>query len=295
MVYATDFADARAKAGALAERTSFRIGGVPEWLFEPATEEEAGEVVRACRRRGVPLRVLGGGCNLLVADGRIDGAVVATRRLRFERVFGDRVEVGAGSSFPRLVRRSAELGIPRLSGCPGIPGSVGGVVAMNAGGRFGSVGEALLEVRGFDALGTPFSRRVREGDMGYRTSVFDGTLVTAAAFVRDAGLDVAAARKTFEEATAWKRATQPLSDASAGCVFRNPAGSAVPSAGALIDRLGLKGGRIGGALVSPVHANFIVNAGGATFSEVESLIDLVRRRVREEAGHELLLEVKVWR
>jgi UDP-N-acetylmuramate dehydrogenase len=295
MVFATDFADAEARAGALAERTSFRIGGVPEWLFEPATEEEAGEVVRACRRRGVPLRVLGGGCNLLVADGRLEGAVVATRRLRFEHVHADRVEVGAGSSFPRLVRRSAELGIPRLSGCPGIPGSVGGVVAMNAGGRFGCVGDALLEVRGFDADGTAFTRRVREGDLGYRTSVFDGTLVTAAAFVRDDGLDRAAARRLFDEATAWKRATQPLADASAGCVFRNPAGTSSPSAGALIDRLGLKGGRVGGALVSPVHANFIVNAGGATFAEVESLIELVRRRVREGSGHDLHLEVKVWR
>jgi UDP-N-acetylmuramate dehydrogenase len=166
---------------------------------------------------------------------------------------------------------------------------------MNAGGRFGCVGDALLEVRGFDADGTPFSRRVRPGDLGYRTSVFEGTLVTAAAFVRDATLDAAAARRAFDEATAWKRATQPLSDASAGCVFRNPEGPAAPSAGALIDRLGLKGGRVGGALVSPVHANFIVNAGGATFAQVESLIDLVRRRVRDEAGHDLRLEVKVWR
>jgi UDP-N-acetylmuramate dehydrogenase len=293
MVFATDFADARARAGALASRTSFRIGGVPEWLFEPETEEEAGEVVRACRRRGVPLRVLGGGCNLLVADGRLEGAVVATRRLRFERVLADRVEVGAGTSFPLLVRRSAELGIPRLSGCPGIPGSVGGVVAMNAGGRFGSVGDALLEVRGIDAEGRPFSRRVREGDMGYRTTAFEGTLVTSAAFARDAGLDAAAARRLFDEATAWKRATQPLSDASAGCVFRNP--EAAVSAGALIDRLGLKGERVGGAVVSPVHANFIVNAGGATFSEVESLIDRVRRRVHDASGHDLVLEVRVWR
>jgi UDP-N-acetylmuramate dehydrogenase len=295
MVSATDFSDARARAGALSERTSFRIGGTPEWLFEPASEEEAGEVVRACRRRGVPLRVLGGGCNLLVADGVLPGAVVATRRLVFERVLEDRVEVGAGASFPRLVRRAAELRIPRLSGCPGIPGSVGGVVAMNAGGRFGSVGDALLEVRGFDADGAPFSRRVRAGDMGYRTTAFEGTLVTAASFVRDPSLDAAAARRLFDEAAAWKRATQPLRDASAGCVFRNPAGAAAgASAGALIDRLGLKGDREGGALVSPVHANFIVNAGGATFRDVRALIDRVRRRVRESSGHELTLEVKVW-
>ena len=147
---AADFADARARAASLAERTSFRIGGVPELLFEPTTVEETAEVVVACRRAGVPLRVLGGGCNLLVADGPLGGAVLATTRLRHERVLDDRVEVGAGNSFPGLVSRAAELGIPTLSGCPGIPGQVGGVVAMNAGGRFGYVADALLEVLAVD-------------------------------------------------------------------------------------------------------------------------------------------------
>ena len=295
MVLPTCFADARASAAGLARRTSFGIGGVPEFLFEPASEEEAGEVVHACRANDVPLRVLGGGCNLLVADGRLQGAVMATSKLRFERVGEGRVEVGAGNSFPSLVSRSAELGIPVLSGCPGIPGSVGGVVAMNAGGRFGSVGDALLEVTGFDLEGHRFRRAIEPGDLGYRTTRFEGMVVTGASFRRDASLDRDAARRLFTEAAAWKKATQPLSAASAGCVFKNPPAPAPKSAGALIDGAGLKGERAGGARVSPVHANFIVNEGGATFAEVFALIERVRERVRAAHGVELDLEVKVWR
>jgi UDP-N-acetylmuramate dehydrogenase len=287
------FADARASGAALARRTSFRIGGRAEWFFEPATEEEAGEILRACRARGIPVRVLGGGCNLLVADGLLAGAVVSTARLRFERVLDDRVEAGAGASFPSLVSRAATLGIPALSGCPGIPGSVGGVVAMNAGGRFGSVGDALLEVRGFDLDGTPFTRRVEPGDLGYRTSAFDGRLVTAAAFRRDASLDRLAARRLYDDAMAWKRTTQPLSAASAGCIFKNPAPG--PSAGALIDGAGLKGAREGGAVVSPRHANFIVNDGAATFDDVVRLVERVKAGVLAASGVDLSLEVRVWR
>lgn len=289
-----DFADARARAEALAARTSFRIGGVPELLFQPEDVQGVVEVVTACRRAGVPLRVLGGGCNLLVADGRLPGAVLATGRLRHERVLDDRVEVGAGASFPGLVARAAELGIPTLSGCPGIPGQVGGVVAMNAGGRFGYVGDALLEVLAVDLDGRTFTRRVEPGDLGYRTSMFLGAaVVCAAAFRRDRALDRDAERRRYLEASAWKRATQPLAAASAGCVFKNPPGTR--GAGALIDAAGLKGERVGGAVVSPVHANYIVNEGGATFADVEALIGRVRERVAATAGVHLELEVVVWR
>ncbi len=291
-----DFDAARAAARPLAERTSFRIGGSPEWLFEPTTEEEAGEVLRLCRKRGVPVRVLGGGYNLLVADGEIPGAVLSTRRLRFERLHDERLEVGAGTPFSGLVARAADLCIPVISGCPGIPGQVGGVVAMNAGGRYGSVGDALLEVAGFDLEGKAFRRRVAPGDLGYRTSAFQGLVVTSASFRRDPTLDRVAARGLFEEASRWKRATQPLGAASAGCVFKNPGAAAVGGgAGALLDRLGLKGERVGDAVVSALHANFIVNEGSARFSDVWALIERLQARAREAAGVHLELEVKVWR
>lgn len=293
MVWPSAFPDARARAGALAARTSFRIGGTPEFLFEPETVERLAEVVAACRRERVPLRVLGGGCNLLVADGRLEGAVVSTTRLRHEARTDRTVEVGAGVSFPGLVARAGELGIPRLSGCPGIPGSVGGVVAMNAGGRFGSVSDALVEVEAVDLDGRRFRRTVDPSDFGYRASPFlDAAVVTAAVFRREERLDRDAERRVFLEAAAWKRATQPLSAASAGCVFKNPGGGL--SAGALIDRTGLKGERVGDAVVSPVHANFIVNDGAASFADVAALIGRVRERVREASGAALELEVRVW-
>jgi UDP-N-acetylenolpyruvoylglucosamine reductase len=290
-----DFADARARAEALSLRTSLGVGGRPELLFEPRTTDEAAHVVAACRAAGVPLRHLGGGYNLLVGDGRVEGAVLATRFLTGLAVHDDRVEVGAGHSFPDLVRRSIELGIPALSGCPGIPGSVGGCVVMNAGGRFGSVSDALLRVHGVDAAGEPFVREVTRRDFGYRTSPFAGCLVTGAVFLREPGSDRAPRQALYDEAMAWKRRTQPLAARSAGCIFKNPDGQdGARSAGRLIDEAGLKGLREGGAEVSRVHANFIVNAGGATAADVERLIERVRAAVLAHHGVTLELEVCRW-
>jgi UDP-N-acetylmuramate dehydrogenase len=281
--------------GALAARTSLGVGGRPRHLLEPSTEAECAAIVSACRAAALPFWPLGAGCNLLVDDGDLPGVVIATRRLRHWHVLPDRVEVGAGRSFPALVRRAADLGLPGLSGCPGIPGSVGGVVVMNAGGRFGHVADALLEVWGVDPDGGVFRRAVRDGDLGYRQSVFEGSVVTGAVFRRDPALDPDAQRTLFEEALAWKRATQPLSAASAGCIFRNPTGAgAGRSAGWWIEQAGLKGRRVGGAMVSPVHANFIVNAGGASARDVHGLIELVRAEVRAAHGVELELEVRTW-
>jgi UDP-N-acetylmuramate dehydrogenase len=288
----TGFAEARERAEALSRRTSLRVGGRPRFLFEPADVAACVEAVRACCEAGVPLRVLGGGCNLLVPDGVLEGAVLATRRLRHLTVHPDRVEVGAGNGFPNLVRRAMRLGIPGLPGCPGIPGSVGGVVSMNAGGRFGSVADALVAVEGVDAQGRRFLRAVRDGDLGYRRSVFQECVVTGAVFRRDPAADPVAAAALHREALAWKRRTQPLSARSAGCIFRNPS-PGVP-AGRLIEEAGLKGLRVGGAMVSPRHANFIVNTGGATSADVHALIERVRAAVRERHGVDLDLEVRVW-
>jgi UDP-N-acetylmuramate dehydrogenase len=287
------FADALRSPTPLSTRTSLGIGGVADWFFEPADAALAGEIYATCHARGVPVRVLGGGYNLLVADGRIEGAVLSTGRLRHERVLDDRVEVGAGNAFATLVGRAPDLGIPVISGCPGIPGSVGGIVSMNAGGRFGSAGEAVLEVEGYEANGKFFRRRVGPKDLGYRWTSFQGTLVTGVSFRRDPSLDASAARRLFAEAAAWKRATQPLTAASAGCFFKNP--PAAPSAGARIDRAGLKGARVGGAVVSPVHANFLVNDGSATCADMLALVEHVQGRVREAQGVDLELEVAVWR
>lgn len=300
MVLPSVFAEAARRAEALGDpalgtRTSLRVGGRPDFLFEPETEAEAASIVRACRAAGIRLRHLGGGYNLLVRDGPLRGAVLATRRLRWTEVGDDLVRVGAGNSFQRLVKDAIELGIRGLPGCPGIPGSVGGVVFMNAGGRFGSVADALAEVTYLDEHGELRQRVIEPGDLGYRTSRFQGCLVTGAAFRRDPSFTPSEARALYAEAMAWKRETQPLAARSAGCIFKNPDGPEGPrSAGRLIDAAGLKGLQVGGARVSPVHANFIENVGDATAADVHALIVRIQRAVHAQFGVELELEVRTW-
>lgn len=293
------FVDAAERAeraeAALRRRTSLRVGGRPDFLFEPDTESDAAEVIELCREAGVPLRFLGGGYNLLVSDGRIEGAVLATRRIKYFEIEPDSVRVGAGNSFPTLVKDAIELGIPGLPGCPGIPGTVGGVVFMNAGGRFGTVSDALTAVRLIETDGHVREHAVQPGDLGYRHTRFDGCLVTGAVFRRDPTITRAVAAGLYGEAMAWKRATQPMSAKSAGCIFKNPDGPDGPrSAGLLIDEAGLKGFELGGARVSPIHANFIENLGGATALDVHALIEVVRERVKSQFGVELELEVRSW-
>lgn len=292
MVLPSSFASAHAKADRLARRTTLGIGGRPEYLFEPRSAVEAAVLVGLCRKHGVPLRFLGGGSNLLVAADRIPGAVVATRRMTDIQVQADVIRVGAGTSFPGLARQAASLLVPALSGCSGIPGTVGGAVVMNAGGRFGCIADALVAVEGVDAEGRPFHRHVAPADFGYRTSPFTGVLVTAAVFRRDPTLDEDAADRLFRTALEAKQAVQPLGARSAGCIFKNP--DDAPSAGRLIDEAGLKGQRVGGAQVSDRHANFIVNDGDATAEDMRRLIDRIRREVLVATGVTLELEVRVW-
>lgn len=295
MAWRPSFDEARAAATRLGPLTSLGVGGTPGLLFRPVDAEQVAAIVAACRVRGVPLRVLGGGCNLLVEDGPLEGAVLATEGLVGLEVHEDEVVAAAGHPFPDLVRRSVELAIPALPGCPGIPGRVGGVVRMNAGGRFGWVGEALVEVRGVDARGEPFCRRVQASDFGYRSSPFEGCVITGASFRRDRGLDPAAQRDLLARARAWKQATQPLAARSAGCMFKNPDGPlGTRSAGRLIDEAGLKGRQVGGAQVSVLHANFLVNTGTARAQDVLALVEVVRQRVQEVHGVQLELEVCRW-
>lgn len=292
MVLPTVFPEARARAEGLARRTSLGVGGAPEFLFEPQTESEAARLLALCRMAGVPVRFLGGGTNLIVGDDGVEGAVIATRGLRGVRVLDDRVHVAAGQSFSALVRHASRWGVPVLSGCPGIPGTVGGAVVMNAGGRHGTTGEALLEVRGVDARGRHVSRAVCDADLGYRWTDFGGWLVTGATFRRDRSADRAAAEALYARALEAKRRSQPLAARSAGCTFRNPDGAA--PAGRLIESAGLKGRRVGGAVVSERHANFLVNDRDATAADVERLIELVRREVEAVHGVRLDLEPHCW-
>jgi len=264
----------------LAPHTTFRVGGPADVLVEPRDEGELVEVLRAAGEQEIPLRILGGGANLLVRDEGVRGAVVRLSRLDGRR--GDRVQ--AGRPLPRLVRETLREGLGGLEALAGIPGTLGGAIRMNAGGRAGTIGDVVRAVEVL-TLGGEFRRLPRPAvGFRYRGSALDGCVVVAAELELRPSPQ---APERFASLLRDKRRTQPLDRCSAGCIFKNPPGQA---AGRLIEACGLKGVRCGGARVSPRHANFIVNEGGATASDILRLIDLIRKRVPVP----LELEVQVW-
>ena len=276
----------------LAAYTTFRIGGPAEWFTDPQTEEECLLVWHQARYMGGPVRVLSGGSNLLVADEGVPGHVISLRRMSPRRVerHGSRVWVSAGVPLGRLVQWAARAGLSGLEHLAGIPGLLGGAVAMNAGGREGTLGERVTRLDGIDPAGRRVRRRASDFAWAYRSSGLDGLVVLGAelALRRARPADVIARTRS---AAARKRASQPLSAWSAGCAFRNPACGA---AGKLIDLAGLKGAHHGDAAVAREHANFIINRGKARATDVHRLIERVRRAVRDRFGAQLELEIHCW-
>lgn len=248
--------------------------------------------MRRVRSEGLALKVLGEGANVLIDDDGFDGVVVRLDRASFRQVRreGDRLHVGAGVDLMPLSRQCSEQGWSGLEGMAGIPATVGGAVRMNAGGKFGNFGDVIAEadVVGADGRAERWDRS-RLG-FGYRASAVQDEIVTGARLTLH---EADPAECTARYRTYWrlKRESQPISECSAGCVFKNPPGQ---SAGALIDRAGLKGARIGGARVSERHANFIVAEHGAKTADVLRLIDLIRTQVAREFATELETEVDVW-
>jgi len=277
----------------LAPMTWFKLGGPAECFIEPRTEEEFATVIRRCVETETPLRVLGLGANVLVPDEGVRGVVIRLSSDTFTQsvVGGNRVTVGGGMDMTKLVRNTVRRGLAGLEQLAGIPGTVGGGICMNCGGRYGDIASAVLSVRVLGPDG-----RVRErtrGDLGfgYRTCKLGGDHVLSAVF----GLhhtDPGALGRRFREIWSFKQETQPaLGVQSAGCIFRNPNGR---SAGQLIDQAGLKGFRIGSASISERHANFALADRGGRAGDVQRLISAVTDRVAEHCGVRLEPEVKIW-
>jgi UDP-N-acetylmuramate dehydrogenase len=275
----------------MARHTSFGLGGPADLFVEPCDPSTFRACVDHLAEAGVPVTLLGRGTNLLVRSGGIEGAVLAGSKAfaEIDRE-GERVRAGCGVGLPRLLTFCADEGLAGLEGLAGIPGSVGGAVVTNAGSFGVSMGELLTGVTVSTAGGPSTFVPRDELPMSYRR-----TELPAGAFVESVELSLtpgdpdgirAAVQATLEKK--WK--TQPSGMRSAGCVFRNPEEGA---AGRLIDEAGLKGLRVGGAVISDLHANFILNDRGATAEDVEELIELVRERVAEAAGVTLELEVTV--
>jgi len=269
--------------------TSWRVGGPADFFYEPASLAELQQIL-ASLPRGMPLLWLGLGSNLLVRDGGLRGAVIATGGLprELERLDGNRVRAGAGLPCALLARQCVRWQLGPAAFFAGIPGSVGGALAMNAGAFGGETWDDVEHVTTIDRAGELHERARDEFTVGYRSVqgpasewFLGATFALASDATTTAGLKAMLARRA---------ATQPLGAPSCGSVFRNPTGD---YAGRLIESAGLKGARVGGAVVSDKHANFIVNDGDATAEDIEQLIERVRAQVEKTSRVRLELEVRV--
>jgi UDP-N-acetylmuramate dehydrogenase len=288
-------AGVRAERGRrFAELTSLRVGGEIDWLLVPETEEQAAAVVGALEETGFPWRVLGAGSNVLADDREHRYVVVSTREVKGSASFeGERVSVSAGFSLPRLCVEAARQGLSGIEGLGGIPGTVGGALWMNAGAyghEIGQVVESVRVARGGAVVEVPGS----EVKWDYRhTSFKEGELLLGCTLKLRPD-DAEKIKERMEEAKRKRFATQPHGARSAGCFFKNPPGSGL-STGKMIDEMGMKGERRGGAVVSPVHANFIVTEGqDARARDAYALAEEIRERFRSEHGIELEYEVELW-
>ncbi len=278
--------------------TWYRVGGPAAVLARPTSWDQLATLARRCHQQGVRVYVLGGGANLLVADqGVSDGVVVRLDAEAFTQlsVEGPRLRVGAGHDLFKLVLAAARAGLAGLEPLAGIPGTVGGALRMNAGGAFGDVGASVSAVTVMAGDGQVHGYERDELVFGYRRSSIAEPYILEAVFELEQR-DPEEVSRRVKEIFSYKKASQPMASASAGCAFRNPprelAGGA--SAGALIDRAGLKGHRHGAAMVSPVHANFIATEPGATAADVLAVMEHVQRTVAERFGVQLQREVVLW-
>lgn len=278
-----------------AELTSLRVGGSIDWVVAPRTEEESAAVAGALEAAGVAWRVLGAGSNVLADDEQHAYVVLTMREVKGEARFdGERISVSAGYSLPRLCVEAARRALSGIEGLNGIPGTVGGALWMNAGAfgqEIGTVVESVRVARGGRVVEVPAG----EIKWDYRhTSFQDGELLLGATLRLQTGDGQEIARR-MEESKRQRLETQPHGSRSAGCFFKNPPGSGL-STGRMIDEMGMKGERRGGAVVSDVHANFIVTEGeGARASDALALAEEIRERIRRERGIELEYEVELWR
>jgi len=272
-----------------ARLTTLGLGGICKYLFEPGSEEETLLFVKTCRVNGLPYRVLGGGSNLLV----LSDITVPVMRLALPRelkLTPGGVLANASYGHAALVNDIADLGLSGVEWAVGIPGNFGGALHMNAGACGGDWGRVVDSVRFMTNTGEIVEKIPDEGDFTYRSSFLKDGLIALSASIKLSKRDVVSIKKTMYVFQTSRRQRQP-SGRSAGCIFKNPPGK---SAGQLIESAGLKGVRVGNAVVSTLHANFLLNLGGATPDEFWELIQVVRSRVLEVHGCELGLEVEVW-
>jgi UDP-N-acetylmuramate dehydrogenase len=289
----------------LGAMTWYGIGGPADFLVRPRSQEALVTLVRRARREGMPVRVLGSGANLLVADEGVDGIVLRLDMPCFTEVRYnatgevEAMRVGAGADMAKTLNDTVRRGLSGLAQMAGIPASVGGAVRMNAGGAFGAIGDAVHSIGCLSEQGDLRVYPASEILFGYRETNIRDPIILWAAF-RLAETDPIALRERVKEIFAYKKSTQPLADHSAGCMFKNPTDTRPDSngervsAGKLVDLAGLKGCTVGGAYVSQQHGNFIAVRPGARAADIVELVRVVKERVQDAHGIDLHTEVVYW-
>jgi UDP-N-acetylmuramate dehydrogenase len=293
------FGDRARRSVSLAPLTTFRVGGPADWLVEPATSDEIVTALNLASEAGVAVTMLGGGSNVLVSDDGIRGLVIRPRGGDVSRIDDASIRADAAVTINGLVRWTIHHACAGLEAWAGTPGTVGGGIYGNAhfGGRL--IGDLVAEVRVASRNGA--TSDVPRDAMGFaydRSRLQESGEVLLSAVFRVAPGEPAALRAVARQSLAFRKRTQPLDTPSAGCIFQNPepGRDSVPdgipwSAGALVDRAGLKGLALGGARVSPTHGNFVVNDGRATARDIRQLIARCRKTVHARFGVELREEI----
>lgn len=275
----------------LAKRTTLKVGGPAEFFFEPASLADLQFALRCANHANLPVFILGRGSNLLIRDGGIRGLVISLSQSVFSKIEIQKNQIlcGAAARLQTISGRARQMGLSGFEFLEGIPGTLGGALRMNAGAMDSSIFDVVQQVRFVDFQGNLHERCVKDIDVEYRACpLFKNHLAIEAILIGEASSE-SAVRAQMNRFASKRRQSQPIAS-SAGCIFKNP--DAI-SAGKLIDRLGLKGTRIGGASVSKTHGNFIVNDGSASAEDVLKLIELVQCRARTARGIELRTEVQI--
>ncbi len=277
----------------MAHRNWFRLGGPAAYFASPRNPDELIALLKRCRDQELPFRILGGGSNVLVRDEGVEGLVILLESPHFAdvKVRGSIVEAGAAVPMTALISQSARAGLAGLEVLTGIPGTVGGALRGNAGGRQGAIGPI---VRRATVLDPADQIQVREREVlsfADRESNLDEPVILSAEFELEPE-DPESVVRRMRRIWIIKKENQPYAHQRSGCIFKNP--SPDVSAGALIEQAGLKGTQVGGAEVSDRHANFIVAHPGARSADILQLIDRIRQRVWQQFGYELELQIQVW-
>jgi UDP-N-acetylmuramate dehydrogenase len=272
--------------------TWFRLGGAAQYFAEPTSVEELSALVRRCYEAGLPVRMLGGGSNILIRDEGISGMVIALGAAAFGRieVSGKTVKAGGGAKLGHVISTSVREGLAGLEGLVGVPGTLGGALHTNAGTLGGDIGQCTAAATVMTRKGEIVTRQKSELRFGYRHSSLDELVILEATMELEPG-DSRYLTKQMQQAWILKRAEQPLSDQNMGMIFKSPSGASVAS---LIEDAGLGAARVGEASISDRNANFVVTSPGASSRQVLELIELVRKGVAERIGVELELALEVW-